>query len=415
MNEIASRHPRFQGNPQDLIQFELLSSTPVRSDARERALRVWDEYKAQRQFAAYPGGRPRKKAAHMRALVTRAIDLTGADLDGICVGYVDLRGTILDRCSLRGAWMKGANLENASLRGANLLSSPGNGRGAARLLHAFMRGADLSDALCTGVDFSFASLNDANLAKADLTSANLSHVGLVRANIDGATLRGTRVYGVAAWDLQGTPKIQEDLAIFQDASFGSRPSDTPSNVTVDNLELAQFVNLLMRKEHLRDVIDTIGQKGVLILGRFTSERKHVLDLIRARLRELGFLPMMFDFERPTERDFTETIKILAGLSRFIIADITNPKSSPLELQATMPDYMVPFVPIIAEGEEPFAMFRDLRAKYGAWVLDVLEYDSPTGLVQVLEEAVVKPAIELGEQLALKKAEGLTKRHIRSYR
>ena len=41
--------------------------------------------------------------------------------------------------------------------------------------------------------------------------------------------------------------------------------------------------------------------------------------------------MMFDFERPTQRDFTETIKTLAGLSRFIIADITNPKSSPLEL------------------------------------------------------------------------------------
>jgi hypothetical protein len=32
------------------------------------------------------------------------------------------------------------------------------------------------------------------------------------------------------------------------------------------------------------------------------------------------------------------------LSRFIIADITNPRSSPLELQATMPDYMIPFVP-----------------------------------------------------------------------
>jgi len=46
--------------------------------------------------------------------------------------------------------------------------------------------------------------------------------------------------------------------------------------------------------------------------------------------------MMFDFERSKERDFTETIRILAGLSRFIIADITNPKSSPLELQVTMP-------------------------------------------------------------------------------
>ena len=51
-------------------------------------------------------------------------------------------------------------------------------------------------------------------------------------------------------------------------------------------------------------------------------------------------------------------KTLAGLSRFNVADITNPKSSPLELQATMPDYMIPFVPVIQESEESFAMFCD---------------------------------------------------------
>jgi hypothetical protein len=30
--------------------------------------------------------------------------------------------------------------------------------------------------------------------------------------------------------------------------------------------------------------------------------------------------------------------ILAGLSCFVIADITNPRSAPLELQATVPNY-----------------------------------------------------------------------------
>jgi hypothetical protein len=32
---------------------------------------------------------------------------------------------------------------------------------------------------------------------------------------------------------------------------------------------------------------------------------------------------------------------LAGMSRFVIADIANPKSAPLELQAAVPDYMIP--------------------------------------------------------------------------
>jgi hypothetical protein len=153
---------------------------------------------------------------------------------------------------------------------------------------------------------------------------------------------------------------------------------------------------------------------VLILGRFTEERKAVLDAIRVRLRELGFVPMMFDFERPTQRDFSETIKTLAGLSRFIIADITNPRSSPLELQATMPDYMVPFVPIIHEDKQPFAMFQGLQQKYGEWVLDVLEYDSAPNLLRVLEEVVARPALDKGDQLIHKKAEAIRKRHIKDY-
>ena len=157
------------------------------------------------------------------------------------------------------------------------------------------------------------------------------------------------------------------------------PDDEPA-VYVDNLEVAQFVYLLLHNEKIRSVIDTVGKKGVLILGRFTEERKAALDAIRKKRRELGFVPMMFDFEKPTQRDFTETIKTLAGMSRFIIADITNPKSAPLELQANMPDYMIPFVPIIHEGEEPFSMFRDLKQKYGEWVLDILKYDSADNLI-----------------------------------
>jgi hypothetical protein len=68
-----------------------------------------------------------------------------------------------------------------------------------------------------------------------------------------------------------------------------------------------------------------------------AERKSVLDALRNALRSRGFLPIVFDFERPKGLDFTETIMTLAGMSCFVIADITNPKSAPLELQATVPD------------------------------------------------------------------------------
>lgn len=101
---------------------------------------------------------------------------------------------------------------------------------------------------------------------------------------------------------------------------------------MDNLEVAQFLDLLLNNNNTKKVLDSIGEKVVLILGRFIEERKGVLDAIRGKLRKLDFVPVMFDFERPTQRDFTETVKTLAGLSRFIIAAITNPMSSLLELQ-----------------------------------------------------------------------------------
>ena len=44
-----------------------------------------------------------------------------------------------------------------------------------------------------------------------------------------------------------------------------------------------------------DVITTVTSKSVLILGRFTEERKAVLDSIRVELRKCGLVPIVFDW------------------------------------------------------------------------------------------------------------------------
>jgi hypothetical protein len=306
----------------------------------------------------------------------------GLDLSGVNLSKVDLSGANLIEAKLSGANLSGADLHEANLSGA-----------------------DLHEADLSGANLSEANLSGADLSRADLSDADLRHSALVKTILTGTTLTGCSIYGISAWSLKLEGTIQQDLNV----SDLEEPA-----VMVDNLEVAQFVYLLLNNEKIRDIIDTIGEKGVLILGRFTEERKAVLDAIRDQLRELGFVPMMFDFARPTQQDFDETIKTLAGLSRFIIADITNPKSSPLELQAIMPDYMVPFVPIIHEDEEPFAMFQGLQHKYGEWVLDVLEYDSAANLQERLYTAVVKPALDKSDQLILKKAEAIRTRHISDY-
>jgi hypothetical protein len=70
----------------------------------------------------------------------------------------------------------------------------------------------------------------------------------------------------------------------------------------------------------------------------------------------------------------------------VIADVTNPKSAPLELQATVPEVMVPFRPIIEEGEKPFAMLEDLL-QYD-WVFQPIYYSSLDALIGSLDEKII---------------------------
>ena len=119
-------------------------------------------------------------------------------------------------------------------------------------------------------------------------------------------LTGCLVYGVSAWDLNLAGTKQLNLVITE--------RDEPV-ITVDNLEVAQFIYLLLHNEKIREVIDTITSKAVLILGRFTPDRKVVLDAIRESLRQRNYLPILFDFEKPASRDLTETISTLAHIAR----------------------------------------------------------------------------------------------------
>ena len=136
-------------------------------------------------------------------------------------------------------------------------------------------------------------------------------------NLTGADLTGCSVYGVSAWGLKLEKTKQQNLVI--------TPKNEPE-ITVDNIEVAQFIYLMLHNEKIRDVIDTITSKAVLILGRFTDERKAVLDALREELRKRNYLPILFDFEKPRSRDTDETITLLARMAKFVIADITDAKS-----------------------------------------------------------------------------------------
>jgi hypothetical protein len=307
-------------------------------------------------------------------------DLTGKDLSGR-----DLRGADLRDAVLREAKLIGANLSGAKLRGTDLID-------------ADLSGANLSDADLTG-----AKLIRANLTGANLIGANLYTAVLVYTDLTRADLTGCHIFGLAAWNLKLEEAKQQNLII------------TPENeplITVDAIEVAQFIYLMLQNEKIRGVIKTITDKVVLILGRFTAERKTVLEAIREELRKRNYLPILFNFDKPTSRDLTAMVSTLAHLARFIIADLTDPNSIPHELATIVPTTPVPVQPILLSGSSEFPMFRDLRLRH-PWVLTTYYYDT-TGkgvnaqLIAELGEKVIAPAEakveELGERRRMIEAE-----------
>src|SRR5262249_57367770 len=136
-----------------------------------------------------------------------------------------------------------------------------------------------------------------NLSRADLMAATL-----VNTDLTDADLTGCRVHGVSVWNVKLERIKQQNLVITR--------ADEPA-ITVDNIEVAQLIYLLLHNEKIRDVIDTVGKKGVLLLGRFTESRMVVLERLKEKLRSLGFVPMVFSFDKPETKDFAETVRLLA--------------------------------------------------------------------------------------------------------
>ncbi len=349
--------------------------------------------------------------------------LTGTHLNNTQLNNANLKGANLASASLQGARLRSADLREANLGGANLAGvdlTEGNLANAllssAHAAHATFRLADLTGAdagkinlfeanlseatmraskfhwanltrvnlRCANLrrsDLTGATLIDADLSGADLSWANLRYARLIDSTLENTNLSDARVYGISAWNLRTAGAKQTDLII--------TPPDE-SKITVDNLEIAQFIYVLLNSEKVRQTLTTITSKLVLILGRFTPERLTILDGIREALRSRDYLPLLFDFAGPSSRDITETISTLAHLARFVIADITDARGVPQELMAIVPNLpSVPVQPLLLASQREYGMFGHFR-RY-PWVLDVFVYSDLDTLLSSLNEKVIAPA------------------------
>src|SRR6266566_367526 len=315
----------------------------------------------------------------------RNVDFTETDLKGANLTGANLNGANLSQTNLSGADFTDANLTDANLTRANL--------SRANLSGAILSGANLKWATLTGANLQGADLQQANVCEADLQRANLSE-----ANLCGANLSGCHIYAISAWNVRLEETIQTNLIITR----YKEPT-----ITVDNIEVAQFIYLLLNNERIRDLIDNITSKVVLILGRFTPKQKLVLDVLRGELRNQNYTPVIFDFEKPATRDLTETVITLAHLARFIIVDLTDPSSAPHEVAMVIPHTVVPVQPLLSQEpllidgksveRREYAMFEDLRRRYH-WVLPTLRYQDKDELLALLQTKVIAPAEQKAKEL-----------------
>jgi uncharacterized protein YjbI with pentapeptide repeats len=322
----------------------------------------------------------------------------------------DLRGVDLSRMNLQDVRLHGALLDGASLDGAS--SRVSDFRGAS-LVKAGLGGVDFSYTDMTGCDMRRAMLQDANFSAADFSFADLRDAILTgcvlnRARLHGTRLSGALVWGTGVWDVEYSDnKHQKGMLIGWDMldpidvamsiEDQGRLRMPERSLVVDDLRVAHFMSLVRENENLAKVFDAASSSTVLLLGRFTGDQGEVLDALRDALPEHGYAPVVFDFEEPRDRDLIETVAMLAGLARFIIADLTDPRSTPLESQLTIPQIAIPWVPIIRAPDKPFSMFDALQRKY-EWVLPTVSYRSVRGLLRQLERKVIRPAERLSEKL-----------------
>jgi uncharacterized protein YjbI with pentapeptide repeats len=323
------------------------------------------------------------KIVALEANLSKA-DLSGTDLTEANLCAADLSHSTLKRANLSHAYLPAAILQEVDLTEANLCA-------------ADLRSVDLRAARLKATNFSKADLCDADLSSADLSETNFSQALLRKTRFTGAQFIATNlcdadlteslIYGVSAWDVKLNARTKQQNLII------ALPDQQTAVIRVDNIKVAQFIYLLLDNREIRDVIETITGKAVLILGSFSEDRKPVLDALRDELRreEHNYLPIVFDFQPSTNQTTIETIKTLAGMSRFVIADLTNARSVLQELQAVVPSLPSVAVQLMIEKTAHEHGMLDYIRRYRSVVEQAYEYEDLREVIDSIKDKIILPA------------------------
>ncbi len=312
-------------------------------------------------------------------------DFAGADL-----AELNLAGANLARADFSGTRLAGANLSGANLTRAKFFRAD---LSQADLTRAILFKANLSQADLAGANFNGADLT----VHGDLWFANLCFATLLKTNLEAAVLDNCAVYGTSLWEINSADSLQRDLDIM--------PAQQPV-LSVDSLQTAQLVGMLLHHEKARYEVFSITLNTVLVIGRFPPERKPVLAAIKEALRSGEYSPLVLDFHLPGSGDKNEIVKTLGRMSRFVIADLTGDRRISDTLDAVV--HFLPSIPIqpIGQSEGGGQGLPDSHWRKYRWVLPFWRFKDPDDLAARIGPEVVVPAEQKAAEIRQKMSFGV---------
>lgn len=325
----------------------------------------------------------------LRNVQIKNLSLTVADLSGIDLtvfkefnGYnfkrvkfnnSNLKGVIFTNCQFKKAYFEYTNLEKAKFNKSTFEET--------NLLDANLNFAIFTSCQLLKSNLGRTSLYNTQFIKTNLNYTSLMWAKLIETNFDNSSLQRCRIYGASIWNIEINETKQLELIITK-----SKEAD----ISVDNLEIAQFLYLMINNKKIKSIIETLTSKIVLILGRFSVKRKPVLEKIKEQLRRTGYVPVIFDFDKPIDKDYLEPVLLISQMARFVIADFSDSKVVLEEIPKIIDNSSVIIIPIIEKGQREPSTLYNLRINRNS-IIKTYHYKSSDKLLSFLEMKLIPKA------------------------
>jgi uncharacterized protein YjbI with pentapeptide repeats len=282
---------------------------------------------------------------NLRSIILPNFDFTAYNLGNVDFSGSDLSGSIFIDTDLWWTVFVNCNLQNSTFESSNPL----------RFDDPFY-----------GLNIRWSNFSNCDLSNAKISNNLIECSHFVETKLNGTDISNNRFYGVNVWNIITDENTKQNNLIVTAA--------TEPIFVVDNLEFARLIDLFLNNEKIKDFIDISSERIVLILGSFDLKDKIILDKLKLELLKINFIPVLYDFTKPKNRNHTETVSMIAHLSKFIIGDLTNQRSIPHELASIIPRLpSVPIIPICQSDFNPYSMFTDFKDYKN--VCDIQKYDN----------------------------------------